>query len=163
MSVDSVFGPATFDLLTVPLEARVVSPESVAGIFMPADAHVCSCVDCAAHDTWRSCSDVLYRVRPIVDFADIAEVLCAYPGAAACAAMAEQDRLVVAVRTHKHIHVLRSGANAVPGVHALAAFGSAVHTWLAAGYSPRALTGLALGDGPMARLQVRTVRLALIS
>ena len=128
-----------------------------------ADEVVCLCADCDVRAAWRGCSDVLYLVDLVAEAADVVRVLQAYPGAAVCAAMAERARLVVAVRWREQIHVLCSDADAVQGVDTLPVLGSAVHASLAAGMSPRALTGLALGDGPTIRLRLREVRRAFES
>lgn len=150
MRVDSVLGSMLFDLVTMPVGTR-------------ADALVCSCADCVVHAAWRGCSDVLYLGRLVVDSAHVVMVLQAYPGAAVCATLTQRDRLIVAVRWREQIQVLCGDADVAQGVDALPVFGSAVHASLAAGISPRALTGLALGDGPPIRLRLREVGLAFES
>lgn len=161
---ESLRGPTSFDLFTLLLDTRVQSSSFRAEPCAPPDTHICSCLDCVGCcAAWQACSDVLYRVRLVADPADVVRVLRAHPGAAVCAAMAKRDQLIVAVRWREQIHVLCSAAevahsvNVLPIVDALPVFGSAVHAWLAAGGSPRALIGLALGDEPMIRLRLRCV------
>jgi len=135
--------------------------ESTAGVIASADLdlsaritdiHLRSRVDSRGHDGWCSSSDVLYHARPEVCATEVVETLRAHPGAAVCLAWNGLHDLTIAIRWHAGISVLRGDVSLAFGAESTAAFGSAVHAWIAAGLSPHLLTGLALGREQVRRL-----------
>jgi hypothetical protein len=136
-------GPAWFSLRAQPAAAdrTQTTDPAVRG----QDVHVRSCLEDRAQRLWYPCSDVLYHAVPVANAADVIEAMQTYPGAAVCAAATSSRHLVLAIRWHGRTNMLRGDAVFALDAATIAALGSAVHAWLAAGFLPHALTDIAFG------------------